>query len=271
MNSYTLAMIGNVLLTAVVLGALFDPFDWWNDDDEDDDDTSFEPLPEPDPDQTVSLTEDDDDLTGGSGADTVIAGDGDDLVAGEAGDDVIFGGNGNDTLDGGTGDDAIEGNLGNDTLIGGDGDDVLVGGGGTDRISGGAGDDILVSDRLDEDAAFERGGAEILDGGAGDDTLILSTGDTATGGEGTDSFGVVVVGGEDPAVIEDFDTQSESLSLVYDPADFDDAAPELSLSGDEDNNLTQLLLNGQQVLTLNGVQDLDPETVELLTEEELVA
>ena len=78
------------------------------------------------------------------------------------------------------------------------------------------------------------------------------------------------VGGEDAAVIEDFDTETESLTVYYDPADFDDREPELTLSVDADADLTQLLLDGTEVLTLNGVQDLDAETVTLLTEDELV-
>ncbi|MGR3802283.1 calcium-binding protein [Marinibacterium profundimaris] len=267
MDSYTLAMIGNVALTALAFGLFLDPFDWWGGDDDEDEDIFVEPA---DPDETVALTPGDDVFSGGSGDDTVFADAGDDEVSGEAGDDALFGGEGADLLDGGSGDDRLDGNAGDDRLLGGEVDDTLTGGAGTDTLDGGAGNDLLISDRLDENADFSRGGAESLSGGTGDDVLIMSSGDSASGGEGEDAFGLVVVGEEpEPAVIEDYDTATESLAIYYDPAEFDDQAPELSLSVDSDNDLTQVLLNGQEVLTLQGVQDLDPETIELLTEEQL--
>ncbi|WP_428925371.1 calcium-binding protein [Marinibacterium sp. SX1] len=265
MDSYSLAILGNALLSVMALGLILDPFGFWDgDDDEDDSDTV-----EVDDDQTVTLTEGNDLFTGGSGADTVFAAEGDDQVSGLAGDDVLYGGDGNDTLDGGEGSDTLEGNLGDDILTGGAGDDVLLGGSGTDTLDGGAGNDILSSDRLDGEADFARGDVEILSGGEGDDIIVMSSGDMASGGEGTDQFGLVVVGDEDPAVIEDFDTETETLALYYDPADFDDAEPEMTAAYDEDLDETQLSLNGEQVLALQGVQGIDLETVELLTEDAL--
>ncbi len=277
MDPYILAMTGNALLTAFVAGLIFDPFGIFDSDDGDG----------VDPDQTVTLTSEADFFSGGSGADTVFGVEGDDEVLGNAGDDLLYGGDDNDTLDGGigddllyggdsndildggAGDDTLEGNLDADILNGGDGDDTLLGGAGTDTLNGGAGNDVIATDRLDSEAAFNRGSIEIVDGGDGDDRLVFSTEDEVTGGEGTDQFELVVVGNEDPAVIEDFDTQTESLTVYYDPADFDDRAPELTLSVDADADLTQVLLDGSEVLTLNGVQDLDATTVTLLTEDEL--
>lgn len=259
MDPYILAMSGNALITALVAGLIFDPFGIFDSDDD-----------EVDPDQTVTLTSEDDFFSGGSGADTVFAAEGNDEVLGNAGDDLLYGGDDDDILDGGAGNDALEGNLGADVLTGGEGDDTLLGGAGTDTLIGGAGDDLISTDRLDSEAAFNRGSAETVDGGEGDDRLVFSTEDEVTGGEGTDQFELVVVGGEDAAVIEDFDTETESLTVYYDPADFDDREPELTLSVDADADLTQLLLDGTEVLTLNGVQDLDAETVTLLTEDELV-
>lgn len=260
MDPYILAMTGNALITAFVAGLIFDPFGIFDSDDDD----------AVDADQTVTLTSDADFFSGGSGADTVFAAEGDDEVLGNAGDDLLYGGDNDDTLDGGAGNDALEGNLGADTLSGGDGDDTLLGGAGTDILSGGAGDDLISTDRLDSEAAFNRGSTEIVDGGAGDDRLVFSTEDNVTGGEGMDQYELVVVGGEDPAVIEDFDTETESLTVYYDPTDFDDRQPEVTLSVDSDAELTQVLLDGTEVLTLNGVQDLDVETVTLLSEDELV-
>lgn len=63
----------------------------------------------------------------------------------------------------------LVGGSGNDILLGGDGDDILEGGDGDDYLHGG-------------------GGSNQLRGGAGNDTLVLSSKDTAEGGEGADKF-----------------------------------------------------------------------------------
>ncbi len=96
--------------------------------------------------------------TGGAGTDTVTnienitGGSGNDTLSGTTGDNVIIGGNGNDTLSGGSG---------NDTLTGGTGNDILTGGTGTDSLSGGDDVDTLNGDNSDS----------LLDGGNGTDTL----------------------------------------------------------------------------------------------------
>ena len=137
------------------------------------------------------------DLTGGSGNDTLV---------GDAGSNRLSGGTGDDTLDGGLGADALVGSAGVDVvsyagrpstapvtaslaaggggqageadvysfaiegLIGGSGPDVLAGDAGANRLSGGPGDDQLVgaggSDHLDGGT-----GADRFEGGADDDTL----------------------------------------------------------------------------------------------------
>jgi VCBS repeat-containing protein len=91
-----------------------------------------------------------DTLTGGTGADLLLAqsnndtltgGDGNDLLCGDAGSDTLSGGTGNDSLGGGTGDDSLSGGTGDDSLGGGSGSDRLTGGSGADRFSGGSGTD----------------------------------------------------------------------------------------------------------------------------------
>ena len=96
---------------------------------------------------------------------------------GQAGDDVItlgrlayksllVGGDGNDSLS------ASDGRR-SDTLMGGDGNDYLFGGAGNDTLDGGNGGDLML-------------------GGLGDDTIFvkseITTDDTASGGEGSDTI-----------------------------------------------------------------------------------
>ena len=62
-------------------------------------------------------------------------------LTGGSGNDTLTGDTAANVLDGADGDDTLIGGGGADTLIGGVGDDVLVGGGGTDIIDGGDGID----------------------------------------------------------------------------------------------------------------------------------
>lgn len=115
-----------------------------------------------------------------------------DLLRGFGGNDHMFGRDGDDTLEGGVGDDVLEGE---------GGDDSLSGGQGMDWLNGGKGDDSL-------------------DGGEGDDDLILTTGDTATGGDGSDRFYTVFDADEDPdqpaPEIVDFQPGVDRLVLEFD-------------------------------------------------------
>ena len=96
-------------------------------------------------------------VTGGSGADTLTGDVNANLLNGGAGDDVLNGGGGDDTLIGGTGNDTLNGDAGNDTLNGGAGNDVVNGGAGNDAIA----------------YAF-GGGVDTVDGGADSDTLAIA-------------------------------------------------------------------------------------------------
>lgn len=91
-------------------------------------------------------------LTGGSGANTLI---------GDAGDNTLTGGKSNDQLYGFDGDDVLVGNAGND---------MLNGGLGADKLSGGDGDDSLLVDAADTS----------IDGGAGFDSALVQTADAVT-------------------------------------------------------------------------------------------
>lgn len=145
--------------------------------------------------QSVSLstTEANQTLTGGSGNDHLAAlhggaillgGVGNDTLLGSAGNDTLSGGAGNDVLDagegvnqltGGSGSDLLSAGAGDDTLDGGDGDDTLYGGAGNDTLHGGSGNDVI--DGGDgNDLIYADQGVDTLMGGAGMDTYMLSYG-----------------------------------------------------------------------------------------------
>jgi VCBS repeat-containing protein len=78
---------------------------------------------------------------GGSGKDTLTGGTGADLLLAQSNNDTLTGGDGNDLLCGDSGSDTLSGGAGDDSLGGGSGGDRLTGGPGADRFSGGSGTD----------------------------------------------------------------------------------------------------------------------------------
>jgi Ca2+-binding RTX toxin-like protein len=86
------------------------------------------------------------DVTGGSGNDTVVGNGSGNVLIGGPGKDLLDGGAGNDSLDGGAGDDSLTGGVGSDVLIGGASNDSLVGGSGRDLLIGGTGKDTLLGE-----------------------------------------------------------------------------------------------------------------------------
>lgn len=176
------------------------------------------------------------------GIENVTSGSGDDTLLGNSLGNSFDGGAGNDTLRGGFGDDMLAGGDGDDQLWGDEGDDLLEGGEGNDRIDGGAGTDtasfasassgVTVSlagltsfeeqdtagagiDRLiaienllgstHNDNLTGGDGANLIDGGAGADTM--------TGGLGDDTY-VVDDAGDVPveAILGGNDTVRSKLS-----------------------------------------------------------
>ncbi|MGE0724470.1 MAG: M10 family metallopeptidase C-terminal domain-containing protein, partial [Alphaproteobacteria bacterium] len=77
-------------------------------------------------------------------------------------DDELHGGNGQDTLVGRGGDDRLYGDSGDDSLVGGNGADLLDGGFQNDSMAGGSGDDVYVVD-MPLDIVVE-GAGEGIDG-----------------------------------------------------------------------------------------------------------
>jgi VCBS repeat-containing protein len=78
---------------------------------------------------------------GGGGKDTLTGGSGADLLLAQSNNDTLTGGGGNDLLCGDSGSDTLSGGVGDDSLGGGSGTDRLTGGSGADRFSGGSGTD----------------------------------------------------------------------------------------------------------------------------------
>ena len=141
-------------------------------------------------------------IDGGSGNDTLLAGNN---------ADSISGGTGSDSINSGGGDDIIFGNNDHDTIFAGDGQDVVYGGSGNDRMWGGAGDDTLEGST----------GYDVIRGGDGDDNITGGTnGDTIYGGNGADTFIFTSV------------TDSPTLTVDRDRImDFQTGVDEFDLSG----------------------------------------
>jgi len=166
------------------------------------------------------------DMTGGSGADTLYGGNGYDQLYGNGGDDFLYGGADGDVLSGGTGADYMEGGTGDDVyIVDNAGDSVVEASGeGIDQVyttlnsytlgsdvedlywNGGSGNFAGTGNGLDNDIYSGSGadtltglggnddlrggsGADTLLGGDGDDLLIGGSGtDDLTGGNGLDTF-----------------------------------------------------------------------------------
>lgn len=176
-------------------------------------------------------------VTGGSGNDT-LTGDGfANILLGNGGNDVLSGGEGNDTLTGGDGNDVIDGGLGNDKLTADGG--TVAGAGASDTVSyasiltdvtvnlalttlqntKGAGKDTLLgfenlTGGAGNDVLTGNAKANIIDGGAGNDVLTGAAGnDTLTGGDGNDLFKFLNAGGGNDTIL-DFDSAFDLIGIV---------------------------------------------------------
>lgn len=204
-------------------------------------------------------------LFGGAGSDVLSSdttgafldgGEGDDVIAGGAGDDVIFGGahatenadlQDNDMIDGGAGNDRISGGYGADVLLGGDGDDVI------NHLG-----------HVGEEVSWERhsfdwhldGASDHLDGGTGNDVLIMDRFDSASGGEGIDTFWVYfdMNGAEGFADVQDFETGVDFLRVTLNPG-LDVDAMEVDVQPSADGLDSVVTLNGEVVAMLRGAPD----------------
>ncbi|WP_114948944.1 calcium-binding protein [Microvirga calopogonii] len=131
-------------------------------------------------------------VTGGSGNDTIYGSHdaneldgsvGNDIIAGAGGHDTIWGGNGFDYLYGDDGNDIVRGEAGNDVIQGGAGADTLDGGDGSDWLdyradTAGVYIDLRTSSAFHGEAEGDRiSNFENVIGGSGRDTIYGSSGD----------------------------------------------------------------------------------------------
>lgn len=114
--------------------------------------------------------ENNDDITGTDGDDTLHGYQGNDIIRGRYGNDTIYGGKNKDQLFGNQGQDLIYGHRGDDIIYGGKNNDWLYGNQGNDRIYGNKGRDTIYAGKNDD----------WIDGGEGDDWIF--------GNKGSDTF-----------------------------------------------------------------------------------
>ena len=216
-------------------------------------------------DEDVQFGDEGEDIIWGNDADeTIIGYESSDTIDGGAGNDFLSGNQGNDTLSGNDGDDRLYGGEDDDTLIGGDGDDLLNGQTGNDTLHGGNDNDSLNGED-GQDYLFGGNGSDTLDGGADNDTLLLQSGDIATGGAGDDTFILGDEGSEDGvAEITDFNSEEDSLVLVYDDASGD--APEMNLVKDSETGASTLFANGTAISVIQSDDDFDLSDIVLMPE-----
>ncbi|MEM8980974.1 MAG: calcium-binding protein [Pseudomonadota bacterium] len=216
----------------------------------------------------------DDRLSGGSGADVLEGGAGNDTLRAGTGNDQLLGGDGADDLaansgdnllDGGTGADTLRAGEGTDQLFGGEGKDLLLAGAGSAELNGGADADHIIGLVSAEPGAIADG-IDLLKGGLGDDILVLGAGDEATGGQGGDRFVVGEWSAQGlSSLIKDFDSSEDQLTLVL-TSDTTLQAPHLQIN--QSSADTRVLLNGQELVRLEGTLKFDPSAIEIIGLEE---
>ena len=211
-----------------------------------------------------------DQISGGGGADTILALGGTNVVDGGLGVDTmsfahdtrgidldmfdtgvqltgedthtvrnvenIVGSDHSDQISGSGRDNVLAGMDGDDTIYGGYGDDVLIGGLGDDTLDGGLGNDILIS----------MGGGDTMRGGSGSDTFIIdiqSVMNFMTHELDNLNYPMHFDGYH---TIEDFNTRSDSLEVVMDLGDFDDiissaGSSSIAFAGDATSDIASML------------------------------
>lgn len=239
--------------------------------------------------EDVRGQEGDDTLLGAAGNDTLGGGDGNDSLSGDEDNDRLIGNSGNDSVSGGSGDDTVvmgSGNdvygfdglnptseAGDDMVRGGQGNDWLQDAEGADTLYGGLGNDTVIG----AVAGSTDSTADILSGGYGDDLVIGDNGDTMTGGEGADDFGVGFDfgAGSAPVTITDLVAATESItigvsadmslasmdwSVAFDPAS---GVATIDIWGAEDTGSGPTLLPAETAIVLQNMTAADVANISI--------
>lgn len=199
-------------------------------------------------------------LVAGAGDDSTTGGGGNDFLGGNSGNDTLAGGSGTDSVRGGKGDDLLRGNQGQDVVFGDIGNDTMFGGKDSDDIRGNQGDDQLFGDN-GSDTLFGGKGNDILSGGDGADQVSGDLGDDALiGGDGADIFIFNDNTGSD--IINDFDTSIDTIQITTDV--FASSQAVLNALTFDSGNATLSLGNGATITLLgvsSGVLSVDDFTI----------
>ncbi|MGC1495521.1 MAG: hypothetical protein WA790_06915 [Sulfitobacter sp.] len=266
----------------------------WNLTDDDDDEA---PVPEPEvvdvPDdadlfqgtaqsETINARDAGGEILAGGGNDIINGSDEVDIINGERGNDVIFANGGDDVVAGGQGDDRIflgDGDdesssdeddiahlAGNDFIRGGAGNDFIMDALGSNTVFGDLGSDsISVVDGLSSvgiiDPNADFGSADFASGGFGNDEVFGDDGDTLTGGQGEDVFGVVsdLTRAQENVEITDFNTSDDTLAVVVVDGDPDDNI--VTFNYDETRGGVIARAGDTEVAVLQGLTEADIEFI----------
>jgi Ca2+-binding RTX toxin-like protein len=195
-----------------------------------------------------------DDLSEGTPAnDSMYLGIGDDQATGGAGDDRIFLSDGQDSTVELNEDGSFEttGMEGDDFIRGGDGRDILVDTLGSNTIYGDTGYDRMNS----VDDADDLGTADTMYGGFGEDVMFADGGDVISGGGQEDRFNIIATATSAPATITDYEAGEELAIRDADGGYY--ISERITSELTEDGESTNLMLDGEVVLVLQGVTAFD--------------
>lgn len=138
-------------------------------------------------------------------------------------------------------------------VTGGAGDDVIATGDDAAIVAAGAGNDTI----------YGGDGSAILDGGTGDDTLFAGRDGGSeyvlTGGEGLDSFGVSYDSAQGTPSVEitDFVLGEDIITISIDAVTAAIGPVDVSIETSTDGLSSEIVVNGEVVASVNGVNDLD--------------
>ena len=168
------------------------------------------------------------DVVGGLGSVTVVGGSGGGLIfGGAAGNNELVGGAGPATLvGGGTGDLLIAGPTGGDKLVASVGNETLIGAsGGNNVLWGGTGNDVMVMNGGNNTVMGGSSGTDVIWSGSGNNFIGANAANvmvvagpggnnTVQAGTGMDIFTFVNCQAGGSAVINNFNTATDSINLV---------------------------------------------------------